>query len=134
MTTRYEPGDNVDVIRNQGKREAVVLAVIGDEVLIEYTMPKGTTALNTTTHVALNMGGGYKAVSYASISTRWLKAIVEAGLEWVGYDQRNHRVVKVSRRGQEPWYDVKPCGGVPTPTPLQMLEQRLGVGLVGGSR
>ncbi len=47
---RYEPGDNVEITRNQGKREAVVLAVIGDKVLIEYTMPKGTTALNITTH------------------------------------------------------------------------------------
>lgn len=134
---RYQAGDNVSVHRNQGDREATVLAVIGDEVLIEYTMPKGTTALNITTHKALfddehagydanhvwHEGGQYKAVSYRGLPTKWLKAVVEEGLEWVGYDQRNHRVVKM--RGG--WYDVRPCGE-PTPTPLQMLEERIGLG------
>jgi len=32
--TNYEAGDQISVTRNQGKREATVLAVIGDEVLI----------------------------------------------------------------------------------------------------
>lgn len=121
---RYEPDDQVEVTRNQGKREAIVLAVIDNEVLIEYTMPKGTTALNITTHEAIEYDtGDYKTVSYKAISTKWLKAIVENGLEWVGYDQRNHRTIK--RRHV---YDIV-SRGKPTPTPLQMLEQRLGIGL-----
>lgn len=127
MTTRYEAGDNIEVTRNQGRREATVLAVIDDEILIEYTMPKGTTALSITTHEAVEKDRPeYKAVSYRSVPTRWLKAIVEAGVEWTGYDQRNHRSVQ-DRSG---YWDVRSCGE-PTPTPLQTLEQRLGVGLVG---
>lgn len=123
--TNYEAGDQVSVTRNQGKREATVLAVIGDEVLIEYTMPKGTTSLNFTTHDAIeNDQEQYKAVSYRNVPVKWLKAIVEEGLEWVGYDQRNHRVIK-TRQG---FYDVQPCG-LPTPTPLQLLEYKLKIGL-----
>jgi hypothetical protein len=121
---RYEAGDQIEVTRNQGKREATVLAVIGDDVLIEYTMPKGTTALNFTTHDAVeNDQGNYKAVSYRNVPVTWLKAIVEEGLEWVGYDQRNHRTIK-TRIG----WDVRPCG-LPTPTPLQLLEYKLKIGL-----
>ena len=123
--TKYEAGDQVSVTRNQGKREATVLAVIGDSVLIEYTMPKGTTSLNFTTHDAIeNDQEQYKAVSYRNVPVQWLKVIVEEGLEWVGYDQRNHRAIK-TRHG---FYDVKPCG-LPTPTPLQLLEYKLKIGL-----
>ena len=121
---RYEAGDQIEVTRNQGKREAVVLAVIDDEVLIEYTMPKGTTALNFTTCAAIeNDQENYKAVSYRNVPVKWLKAIVEEGLEWVGYDQRNHQTIK-TRVG----WDVRPCG-LPTPTPLQLLEYKLKIGL-----
>ncbi len=122
---KYEAGDNITITRNQGKREAVVLAVIGDEVLIEYTMPKGTTALSFTSHTAIeNDQEDYKAVSYRNVPVKWLKAIVEEGLEWVGYDQRNHR----SKKTHYGFFDVIPCG-LPTPTPLQLLEYKLKIGL-----
>jgi hypothetical protein len=39
-------GQYIDVFRNQAEREAMVVAVSGEYLLIEYVMPKGTTALN----------------------------------------------------------------------------------------
>lgn len=40
-----KPGAPVQVWINAGWREAVVLAVLADRALVEYTMPHGTTAL-----------------------------------------------------------------------------------------
>src|SRR5262245_28661647 len=42
---KWQVGDQLTVRANQNYREAYVLAVIGDEALIEYEMPGGTTAL-----------------------------------------------------------------------------------------
>ena len=39
-------GQSLIVFRNQGDREAVIIAQHEDTFLIEYEMPRGTTALN----------------------------------------------------------------------------------------
>lgn len=41
----WKPLDALEVHVNQGWREAYVLAVLDDEALIEYEMPRGSTAL-----------------------------------------------------------------------------------------
>lgn len=82
----WKPNDSLRVDVNQGMRDAYVLAVIGNEALIEYEMPSGTTALwviradRPEPHKIRN-------VSYRSCPQKWLDAIEEAGTEWEGNGQ-----------------------------------------------
>jgi len=48
--------------RNQGYRDGIVVAVDGNQILVEYTMPRGTTALNLITDV--NNPDKYKTITY----------------------------------------------------------------------
>jgi hypothetical protein len=87
-----QPGQLVYVEANQGTREALVLAVLGDEALLEYEMPKGTTALRLVAAIpgqALKGAGGrpYLKVSYAAVPGRWLQAIASQGQRWIGKPQ-----------------------------------------------
>jgi hypothetical protein len=82
-----EPGDAHDVYINQGLREGWVLATIDRQYLVEYTMPKGTTALLVGTVGASTM----KSVSYTAVSRKWLQAIVDAGSVWEGKAQSIYR-------------------------------------------
>lgn len=84
-----KPGDTFLVNVNQGDREAMVLAVIGNQALIEYVMPAGTTALQIVTEGREQVG---RSVSYPSVPTKWLRAIVEEGREWEGNPQGRRRV------------------------------------------
>lgn len=63
-------GQSVEVERNQGLRDATIVSVSGDEELIEYIMPNGTTALNI-----IKADGSYQSLPYAKLqkSTKWLK-------------------------------------------------------------
>jgi hypothetical protein len=88
MAQMWKPGDTFTIEVNQGAREAVVLAVIGDKSLIEYTMPAGSTALQIVTWGAEQRG---RSVSYAAVPTKWLRAIVEEGCEWDGNPQGRGR-------------------------------------------
>jgi hypothetical protein len=65
---QYEAGDTFTEHINQGDRDCTVIAVLGDKYLFEYTMPAGTSAINNERH---------KAVSYKSLSDKWLLAIEE---------------------------------------------------------
>lgn len=82
----WEPLDHLEVYVNQGKRAAVVLAVVDNEALIEYEMPAGTTAL-----WIIDRGQPYpgckRNVSYKNCPQKWLDAIREAGTEWIGNHQ-----------------------------------------------
>lgn len=63
-------GTRLEVDRNQGLRDAIIVSVSGDEDLIEYEMPNGTTALNV-----IKADGSYKSFSYSSLtkSKKWRK-------------------------------------------------------------
>lgn len=85
-----EAGDPVDVFVNQGTREGWVLAVVGDEYLLEYTMPNGTTALQIRRLDGASYpgrSGVYRSVSYGAVPFKWLKAIVDGGFVWEGRGQ-----------------------------------------------
>jgi len=85
----YRPNDSIEVYSNQAMRDGWVLAVIGDEILIEYEMPAGTTAMLKFTV----LGGKLRHmrnVSYRDCPKKWLAAIREAGMEWVGMGQRGN--------------------------------------------
>jgi hypothetical protein len=102
---------------NQGWRDCTELARIGDEVLVEYEMPNGTTALRvislahytrftTEARIAEEQGVGSRAarqieakdleaaatqgrsVSYTKLPKRWVRAMHDAGTtEWIGLAQ-----------------------------------------------
>jgi hypothetical protein len=55
-------GMQVDVYRNQGVRDGVVVATSKNGFLIEYEMPKGTTALNVVK--SLRRPDDYKTMTY----------------------------------------------------------------------
>jgi len=78
------PGKVFTIWVNQGYRDATTLAVIGDEALIEYVMPRGTTALRI---VDAYIWDGSKTVSYKNVPRKWLKEIEEAGIPWEGNSQ-----------------------------------------------
>jgi hypothetical protein len=78
---KWEVRDHLLIHVNQGERDAYVLAVVGDEALIEYEMPAGTTALWIID--ANNPSPGCKRnVSYKSCPKKWLEAMEEAGTVW----------------------------------------------------
>lgn len=83
---RWQPRDHFQVDVNQGMRDAYVLAVIGDEALIEYEMPAGTTALwviragDPDAHKIRNL-------SYRACPQKWLDAMDEACTIWEGNGQ-----------------------------------------------
>lgn len=85
----WKPGDTFLISVNQGDREAMVLAVIGNQALIEYVMPAGSTALQIVTQGHEQHG---RSVSYPSVPIKWLRAIVDDGREWEGAPQRGKRV------------------------------------------
>jgi len=63
-------GDYYIVYRNQGDRDGAVVSYSGDDILIEYEMPNGTTALNI-----IKPDGSYKSISYSKLqnSKKWMK-------------------------------------------------------------
>jgi len=79
------PGESLEIFANQGQREATVIAAIGDERLIEYEMPKGSTALRIIN--VNDPDGHYKTVSYRAVPRVWLEATVAAGIGWQGRQQ-----------------------------------------------
>jgi hypothetical protein len=101
-----EAGDYTTIFINQGEREATVLAVIGDEYMIEYEMPAGTTAL-----AVLHNSGGYKSVSYLNVPLKWLRALTDAESDWLGTPQSLPEAFR-NRGGR-------------VPPPREMLEARL---------
>ena len=79
-------GQHSTIEVNQGLRPAVILAVIGDEALLEYTMPRGSTALWI---VDAYSWGYIKNVSYRDVPLKWLRAMIEAGTDWDNLPQGN---------------------------------------------
>ena len=63
-------GEVLEVYRNQGYRYAKIVSLSGDDILIEYQMPNGTTALNI-----VKPDDSYKTLPYAKlqVSKKWLK-------------------------------------------------------------
>lgn len=89
---KVKPGQQVEVMRNQGVRDGVVLAVIEDEALIEYDMPGGFNLLNLVPVIELE-GEVYRTVTYKALSIKWLRAVVDQGEGWMavqmnGYPRR----------------------------------------------
>lgn len=78
---RLLAGEAISVHRNQGDREAEVLAILGDEALIEYVMPNGTSSLNIVP-VWEGMTHTYRAVSYFRLPKKWAQALRDQSGNW----------------------------------------------------
>jgi hypothetical protein len=87
LTQPAEAGDPVTVWKNQGNREATVIAVLGDRCLVEYTMPSESTALYfaliTEPSVSLT------TVAYHNLTKAWRKAVAEQCADWEGRPQQS---------------------------------------------
>lgn len=62
-------GEETFVVRNQGIRDAVVVGVNSEHLLIEYEMPNGTTALNMITEMA--SANEYKSITYKNAMSKF---------------------------------------------------------------
>jgi hypothetical protein len=76
-TTTVTAGTLVSVDINQGTRDAEVVAVVGEQALLEYVMPKGTTALCVVDAVTLLPTYGKSNLSYRQLLTsrKWRDAV-----------------------------------------------------------
>jgi len=93
LDTDLVPNTPYSVFANQAVREGCVLAVIGDEALIEYEMPGRhgpvTSALRIQRFIGDQPVGDYRSVSYHNVPKKWLAAIRAAGMtDWLGMGQR----------------------------------------------
>lgn len=77
-TGNYKVGDEITLWRNQADRDGYVLAVDNNEMLVEYEMPNGTSALNIIDltlpeYDKYNYNKNYKTISYdnARKSKKW---------------------------------------------------------------
>lgn len=83
---------NITLFINQGHRDCIILAVLGDTAIGEYEMPMGTTAL---IYLKRNDNGDIQVTggtSYRACPKKWIQAINDAGLEWIGNGQRGRRL------------------------------------------
>lgn len=86
-----KPNDSFELFINQGHRPVVILAVIDGRALGEYEMPAGTTALIYLKQDAAGNIQPDGGVSYKACPLKWIKAIKDAGLEWIGNAQQGGR-------------------------------------------
>lgn len=94
----FETGDQVQWYSNQAKRDAEVLAVLGDELLLEYSMP-GTTsgrehsALVVCQIYAVSNLRQVRTVPHAKVPKYWIEAMIDQGTtDWIGEGQRSGHV------------------------------------------
>jgi hypothetical protein len=113
-------GDTFTIDVNQGPREAMALARIGNQVLIEYAMPAGSTALQILTDGNEQRG---RSMSYSSVPTKWLRAIVEDGYEWEGNPQSGPKPLTAEKT-------LAQRTGLKAPEPLPIVHA---VGCICGS-
>ena len=92
--TPYQVGDWLYVLVNQGKRDAWVLGILGEQIIVEYTMPSGTTALLIVKQGdrADRFGKRIKGISYKSCPKKWIQAIRDGVGSWEGICQRNGQI------------------------------------------
>ena len=86
----YKSGQRISIWVNQGERDAWVLGTLEDQIIVEYEMPSGTTALNILQN-AVDVKF-VKSVSYKSCPKKWIQAIRDGVGSWEGICQRNGQI------------------------------------------
>lgn len=89
-----EAGYDCTVYANQGERDANVLAVKGEQVLVEYEMPAGTSSLVLMAACG-NELHRIKTYPHSSLPQHWIDAIHDQGWGslWIGNGQRTHGTI-----------------------------------------
>jgi hypothetical protein len=86
-TNPYGTNDSMEVWSNQALRAATVLAVDDDLILVEYEMPRGSTAL-----LQYRVKGGQlremKNINYNTCPKHWLANMRANDMDWIGMGQR----------------------------------------------
>jgi hypothetical protein len=82
---RLKPQQEVWIEVNQGRRLAKVLAIVGQKALLEYVMPKGSTALRLVR--ADDPEALIRSVSYHQVPLLFLRVLAETRVEWIGEPQ-----------------------------------------------
>ena len=84
----YEAGDRIYIWVNQGERGAWVLGTLEDQIIVEYEMPSGTTALRILQNADyVNEHKFGKGVGYKSCPKKWIQAIRDGVGGWEGVSQ-----------------------------------------------
>lgn len=86
---QFEAGHDTVVYANQADRDAYVLAVRGEQVLVEYEMPAGTSSLVLMAACG-NQLTRIKTIPHRTLRQDWVNAIHEQGYAhlWIGRGQR----------------------------------------------
>ena len=85
-------GQHVITYCNQNDREATVLAILDGRALIEYCMPRGTTALRIVDCV---YGYTVRRVSYKTVPVKWIRELYAQESEWEGRPQGEKRALSI---------------------------------------
>ena len=86
-SAHFRSGNSLLITVNQGSRFAQVLGTIDNMMIVEYTMPAGTTALQIMHNDEDGAFG--RSVSYKSCPKKWIQAIRDGSGGWKGICQRN---------------------------------------------
>ena len=70
----WNVGDDIQVEANQGTRDGVIIAIIGNEMLVEYEMPAGRTFLICGDEDKIIEPYVRRNYSYKNIPNKWVKA------------------------------------------------------------
>lgn len=104
---RLKPKQEVWIWVNQGRRPAKVLAVVGQQALLEYVMPRGSTALRLVD--ADDPEALIRSVSYRQVPLAFLRVLAENQVEWIGEPQAGHPIGSpaacLQKRTQSPSLD-----------------------------
>lgn len=90
----WQAGQSTTWYANQARRDADVLAVVGNEVLIEYVMPGTTNGRETSALVLCEIHGvtrlrHVRNYTHRKLPVRWVKAMNDQGTQdWLGLGQR----------------------------------------------
>lgn len=87
-------GARAEVFANQAEREGWVLAIIGNQILVEYIFPGNTTGHETSALRIIDvLGNRYirsRNVSYKALPAKWREAVATQGINyWTGMPQRH---------------------------------------------
>ena len=90
----FEAGKLITWYANQASRDATVLAVLGDDVLIEYEMPGTTSGRETSALVLCHAYAAsnltqLRTYSHRKLPRYWVDAMIDQGTtDWIGMGQR----------------------------------------------
>lgn len=112
-------GVPLQIFVNRGWRDAKVLAILGQEALIEYQMPSFSGLRMLDLRTVLTEEYRDRHIRYEDLSSQWLQVIVDANQGWIGVPQQ-YRIPSKSPIARE------------LPPPTVLLQQKL-LGNGGGS-